>query len=158
MKAVAIPAVHKAPPAERIADAAVYYVEQNAVLKLQGKKIGLAKAGAHFDTTSTRQINEAVHKLELTGAAEELRRAALEALEASATAAIVGAVQPVLSPKAAYKASYKAATRAHAGGATLVAARSAALEEYKVAPQQVYTISECPATRYRGTIQQLRFK
>ena len=133
VKVVAIPAVHKAPPAQRIADAAVYYVEQNVVLQLQGKKIGLAKAGAHFGTTSTRQINEAVHKLELTGATEELRRAALEALETSATAAIVGAVQSVLTAKAAYKAAYKAATRAHAAGATLGAARSAALEEYKVA-------------------------
>lgn len=134
MKAVAIPTIHKAPPAERITDAAVYYVQQNAILAQQGKKIGLRKAGEQFDTASVRQINEAVHKLELSGAAEELRRAALEALETTTTAAIASAVQPPLTPKAAYKASYKAATRAHADGATLEAARSAALQEYKIAP------------------------
>jgi hypothetical protein len=33
VKAVAIPAVHNAAPVELIADAAVYYIEQNTVLK-----------------------------------------------------------------------------------------------------------------------------
>ena len=71
-----------------------------------------------------------------------MRRAALEALGTTTTAATASAVQPVLTPKAAYKASYKAATRAHADGATLATARSAALEEYKVAPC-IETIRTC---------------
>jgi hypothetical protein len=65
----------KRTPREKIMDAAVYYIEENHRRKALGKTIGYEAAGAQFDTTSKRQIREAVRDLEATGAADELRAA-----------------------------------------------------------------------------------
>jgi ribosomal protein S6E (S10) len=108
-------------------DAAVYYIEENHRRKAMGKKIGYEAAGAQFDTTSKRQIIEAVRDLEATGTADELRAAMVATPAAPAK-------RQKLSPNSKTKAAYKLATKERDEGATLEDSRTAALKMYGTSP------------------------
>jgi hypothetical protein len=112
------------------------------VRSLQGGKCSLRDAGAQFNSQSIRQISAAVRKLEESGAADTLREAALEE-EASRVAGTPALGETAeLTPKSRYKAGYKVATKARSEGATLEAARDAALKIAGAAPS-IETIRSC---------------
>ena len=96
-----------APAAERITVAAVNYVKTNHLVTFGSKKVSYLTAGAHFSSTSVRQIRADVLELEATGAADVIREAVQPPAE---TPAALGDTL-ALSPGSNYKAAYKFLTK-----------------------------------------------
>lgn len=142
-KTIVEPVACKRPAADRVADAAVFYVRENAVRGVSGGSCSLREAGEKYGTSSIAAVSAAVKNLESTAAANVLREQ-LQAAASEEAATTTGAGPAVeLTPKSAYKAAYKSATKLyHGAGRTLWGAHDTAMQQYGISPS-IGTIRTC---------------